>query len=125
MIWQDPIPTIIDAAFGTTFANSSWGHVPSNKHWMRIAGDTCFAAVPNNPCPPAVDALDGSADGMCTDTVLEQHYPWVYLQKIAKCTLLTGGRNGQQQREVSHIDQCSRSAVWISLLGLSSIPAGV
>eukprot|EP00775_Hariotina_reticulata_P009548 gene9548-9712_t len=122
---QDPIPMLIDAALGTSFANSSWGHVPSNKHWMRIAGDTCFTATPNDPCPRAVDAADGAADGVCTDTILEQHYPWVYLQKIAKCALLTGGRNGQGQREVSRLDQCSRSAVWISLLGLPSIPAGL
>ncbi|KAF6252010.1 hypothetical protein COO60DRAFT_1644434 [Scenedesmus sp. NREL 46B-D3] len=116
---QDPIPALLDSALGTTFANSLWGHVPSNKGWWRVVGDACLQASGTDLatiCPPEVDAADGEADGVCSHTLVGAHMPWVYLQKVARCTLLQDTRDSSSSR----MDMCSRSAVWEGLLGLAA-----
>ncbi|WIA15902.1 hypothetical protein OEZ85_012651 [Tetradesmus obliquus] len=116
---QDPIPALLDSALGTTFANSAWGHVPRNKGWWRVVGDNCVKASGTklaDICPPEVDAADGVADGVCSRTLVEAHMPWVYLQKVARCTLLQDNRDSDSSR----MDRCSRNAVWEGLLGLAA-----
>lgn len=118
---QDPIPALLDSALGTTFANSAWGHVPRSNGWMRVVGDECEQASGTDLaeiCPPEVDAADGAADGVCSRTIVEAHMPWVYLQKVARCTLLNNPRD-----DSARMDACGRNAVWENLLGLPA-PAG-
>ncbi|KAF8059399.1 hypothetical protein HT031_005204 [Scenedesmus sp. PABB004] len=119
---QDPIPALLDSALGTSFAESAWGHVPSDRGWIRVVGDQCLRASGTRlteVCPPEIDAADGAADGVCSRPFVEAHLPWVYLQKVARCALLQSPREGDAAR----VDACGRAAVWEVLLGLPA-PSG-
>lgn len=114
---------------------SAWGHVPSNgKHWFRIVGDRCLPAEGTDlmqECPPAVDAADGKADGICP-SVFGDHLPWNILRRIANCALLqnqvqpppANARVAAVPKEALRVDilACTRSSVWRDLLGLGPPP---
>lgn len=126
------VPTaLLDSALGTRFSSSAWSHVPRGRGWVRVVGDTCALAGAgplNDVCPPEVDAADGAADGTCSRPLVEAHLPWVYLQKVARCALLTGpsgsltygsaGGGGSGDMDAARVDACGAGSVWERLLGL-------
>jgi Lipase (class 3) len=141
-VWnnQDPIPQLVDASSPQPAA-SDWGHVPSDRGWVRIVGDACLPASGTplmDACPPEVAAAGGSTDGKCASP-FGDHLPWVVLRRIASCALLQGsaGRDvlalprdvsaarvavaaAKESGAVSTSTYaCTQGAVWTKLLGLS------
>lgn len=126
MIWnnQDPIPLLVDAYYQTSFNASEFGHVPRDRHLLRIAGDEChFVDGPGaelaQECPAEVDAADGAADGVCRNS-FDDHMPWVVQKRIAHCALITGPRAGPVSASAMRVDGCTRNGVWGGLLGLEA-----
>lgn len=129
---QDPIPALLDYADGTTNGSSKWGHVPINRGWVRIVGDACVPSSGTSltaVCPPEIDAVDGQADGQCTQTTVDPHTPWQYLMKVARCAMQedfdpTAAALAVQAADVSRdpsasrMSMCSKTAIWADLLVL-------